>query len=111
MIRLNHSDKQGAERILRELADRHPENRDVLIPLGDLEFNLKHYEQALVCYQGADGNWFGDSQVHSSIAKTLHAMGRDREALDQCRLAVAMGPRDRAVKFSCAKIQNDIVAK
>ena len=91
-IRLNHSDQQGAERILRELSDRYPTDGKVLIQLANLEFELKQYKQALASYQRAGGGWFADADVHSSMAKSLHAMGRDREALDQCRLAEAMDP-------------------
>ena len=104
-IRLNHSDAAGAERILSELADRYPDYPPVLIELGDLQAELKQNEQALVSYGNAIPNSIGQAYLHASIAKSLHAMGRDREALDQCRLAKALGPRDSAVKFSCAELQ------
>ena len=110
-IRLNHSDQQGAERILRELSDRYPTNGEVWMQLANLEFDLKQYKQALTSYQQAGGGWFAGAGVHSSIAKTLHAMGRDREALDQCRLAAAIDPRELAARFTCAKIRNDIESK
>ena len=110
-IRLNHSDKTGAERILSELADRYPDYPPVLIELGDLQADLKQNEQALISYQDALPNSIGQAGLHSSIAKTLHAMGRDREALDQCRLALALGPRNSAVNFSCAELQYAIENK
>ncbi len=110
-IRLNHSDQQGAEQVLRELSDRYPTNHEVWMQLANLEFNLEQYEQALVSYHRAEEGWYGDTRLHLSIAKTLHAMGRDREALDQCRLTDALGPRDLAAKFACAKIRNEIGSK
>jgi len=110
-MRLNHSDNAGAERILRELSERYPDDYQVLIQLADLEFSLKQYPQALVSYQRAGGGWYGYAQLHSSMAKALHALGRDREALDQCRLAEALGPRDWTARFSCAEIRSDIGSK
>jgi tetratricopeptide (TPR) repeat protein len=107
-IRLNHSDKQGAERILRELSGRYPTNHEVWMRLADLQFDLKQYEQALISYQRAEEGWYGDKRLHLSMAQSLHALGRNREALDQCRLADALGPRDLAAKFSCAKLRSDI---
>ena len=106
-IRLNHSDQKGAEQILRELSVSYPTSWDVLFPLADLEFKLKHYDQALTCYQRAHAGWFGGAQLHLSMAQSLHAMGRNSEALDQCRLAQALAPRDRAIAFSCASIRSD----
>ncbi len=110
-IRLNHSDKQGAERILRELSDRYPENGQVSMPLGDLESSLQQYNQALICYQRAGGNWFADSRVHLAMAQSLRAMGRGREALDQCRLGVALLPNNQALKNICTYFRNDIGSK
>jgi tetratricopeptide (TPR) repeat protein len=107
-ISLNHGDKADAERILRELSDRYPDNFEVSIDLANLEFDLKNYNEALIAYQRAGGGWFGGSYLHSSIAKTLHTMGRDREALDQCRLAEAANPRDYAARYTCASIRNEI---
>ena len=105
-IRLNHSDQEGAKQILQELSARYPTDYDVLILLANLEFNQKHYKEALSYYERAGGGWFGDAPLHLSMAQSLHGMGRDREAGDQCRLAQALAPRDRTIKFSCAEIGN-----
>jgi tetratricopeptide (TPR) repeat protein len=107
-IRLNHSDKEGAERILLELSELYPTNSRVLIPLGDLQFDLKQYPDALISYQRAGAGWFADAKLHLSMAQSLDAMGRRNDALDQCRLAQAMAPRDRVLEFNCLKIQNGI---
>jgi len=107
-IRLNHSDQRGAERILRELCDRYSTNDDAWLDLANVEFDLKHYEQALISYRRAGQGWYGGAQLHLSMAQSLQAMGRDREALDQCRLADALGPRDFAIRFACAKLRSDI---
>ncbi len=110
-IRLNHSDKQGAERILRELSDRYPTNHEVWMRLADLESDLKQYNQALICYHRAEEGWYGDKRLHLSMASVLQAAGRNREARDQCRLAVALSPQDSEVKNTCSKIRNDIGSK
>ena len=49
-------------------------------------------------------------QLHLSMAKALQGMGRDHEALDQCRLALAMAPRDWSAQFSCAKIREAVAS-
>jgi predicted Zn-dependent protease len=110
-IRLNHFDNEGAERILRELSERYPDNAQVLITLGTVQADLKQNEQALISYQRAIPNLVGQAQLHSSMAKSLHAMGRDRDALDQCRLALALAPHNAAAAFSCAEIKNAVENK
>lgn len=106
-ICLNHADTGCAERILRDLVRRYPTNSEVLIMLGDLEFRLKNYEQALDSYRRAGGGWFGDTKVHLSMAKSLDALGRQREALDQCSMARALGPRNLSVQFACTQIESN----
>ena len=110
-IRLKHSDKAGAERILIELSQRYPNSSLILNPLGDLEFDMKRYDKALDYYQRASAGWYADAQLHIAMAKSLAGMGRNRDALDQCRLALAMAPRNRLAIFSCAEIKNDIESK
>lgn len=103
-ICLNHSDDACAQRILRDLSDRYPTNYEVLSSLGNLEFRLKNYAEALDCFERAGAGWFGGALVHISIARSLHALGRDREALDQCRLAETLDPHYFGVKYYCAEI-------
>jgi tetratricopeptide (TPR) repeat protein len=110
-IRLNHSDKQGAERILRELSDRYSTNHEVWMQLANLESDLKKYSQALISYQRASEGWYGDSKLHLSMAKVLNAAGRRPEALDQCRLAQALSPRDPEIVSSCAEVRNEVESK
>lgn len=105
-IRLNHSDRGGAERILRDLAVRYPTDDKVLILLGDLEFKLKHYKEALDSYQRAGGGWFADAQLHLSMAQSLYGLGREQEASDQCRLAEALDPGNFRLRLSCAQLRD-----
>jgi tetratricopeptide (TPR) repeat protein len=110
-IRSNHSDSEGAERILKELSKRYPTNYQVLSPLGDLELTHKEYKDALDCYERTGAGWFGGASLHLRMAKSLHGMGRDREALEQCRLAEVLNPADREVRSSCAEIRKDVAGK
>ena len=50
-IMSNHNDKRGAERILLELADKYPDNPEVLFRLGGVQADLNENEQALNSYQ------------------------------------------------------------
>jgi tetratricopeptide (TPR) repeat protein len=111
MIRLQHSDKEGAERILRDLAERYPNDPEVLMRLGDLQADLNQHEEALNSY-GKISDWVGHPRLYASTAKSLHALGREREALEQCRLALALAPtRDRQTQFVCLQIQQAIQNK
>jgi Flp pilus assembly protein TadD len=110
-IRLNHSDKEGAAVILRELSGRYPDNYQVLTELGDLEFKLKHYQEAFDCYYRAGAGWFAGPQLHLSMAQSLHAMRREREALDQCRMADALAKPDSEVRSSCAEMRKNVAGK
>jgi tetratricopeptide (TPR) repeat protein len=108
-IRMKHSDKEGEERILRDLLERYPSSL-VLYPLGNLEFEKKHYAQALADYQLVGGGWYLNAPMHVSIAKALQGMGRNKEAIDQCRLAEAMAPRDLKVRFECTEVRNAVAS-
>jgi tetratricopeptide (TPR) repeat protein len=108
-IRLQHADEQGAERILRDLSQRYASSPGVLIQLGDVQTDLKQNEDALATYQLASVGALGDSHLHLSQAKALHALGRDREAVDQCRLALVLAePQDLKTQVTCAQIRSAV---
>ena len=107
-IMLNRNDKRRAERILLELADKYPDNPEVLFRLGGVQADLNENEQALNSYQRIP-HWIAHPRLYASMAKSLHAMGRDREALDQCRLAMALAsPHDLETLFICTQIQYSV---
>ena len=106
-IRLQHSDKNGAEQILRQLSDRYPDDDALTMKLGNLQADLKQNEQALATYQRIP-HWLGQPNLYAAKARSLHALGRDREALEQCDLALAsVPPNDRETQFVCAEIRNE----
>jgi len=110
-IRRNHSDKAGAERILRELSENYPHNYEVLVELGDVQAELGQNQEALNSYQQAAAGWIASPQLHVSLAKTLLALGRGREAVDQCRLGEAMAPRNWTIRFGCASVRSAVESK
>ena len=107
-IRLQHGDKSGAEQLLRELSDRYPDDDALLMKLGNLQADMKQNEQALATYQRIS-HWLGHPNLYVARAQSLHALGRDREALAQCDLALASVPRsDRETQFFCLQIRNEV---
>jgi tetratricopeptide (TPR) repeat protein len=106
-IRLQHSDKTGAEQILRELSDRYPDDDVLTMKLGNLQADLKQNEDALASYRRIP-HWLGQPNLYAATAQSLHALGRDREALEQCELALASAPLgDHETQFVCAQIRNE----
>ncbi len=71
-----------------------------------MALDKKQYEQALEDYRLASAGWYMDAPTHVSMAKALQGMGRNKEAIDQCRLAEAMAPRLLTTKFACTKIRD-----
>lgn len=107
-IRLQHGDKTGAEQLLRELSDRYPDDNAVTMKLGNLQADLKQNEQALATYQRIS-HWLGHPNLYVTRARSLHALGRDREALAQCDLALASAPlSDHETQFYCIQIRNEV---
>ncbi len=107
-IRLQRSDKIGAEQALRELMNRYPDNDQLLMKLGNLQADLNQNQQALESYSRIS-HWFGHPNLYAVRAKSLHTLGRDREALKQCRLALASAlPSDHETQFICTKIRAEL---
>jgi len=49
--------------------------------------------------------------LYLHIARALHAMGRDREAFDQCRLALALDPGNQPAQSLKAELQKNLAAR
>jgi tetratricopeptide (TPR) repeat protein len=91
-IRMRHGDSAGAEKELRDLAGRYPDDQQAWTMLGLLLADENRNDEALTAYQRAMQLAPGDTRPHLFAAKSLHAMGRDREAGEQCRQALAIEP-------------------
>jgi len=103
-IRMRHGDTAGAEKALRDLTDRHPNDQRVWTMLGLLLTDQKRDDEALAAYQRSIGLAPQDPRPYFYAARLLHAKGRDREALDDCHKALAIDPN----QAGAASLMNDI---
>jgi len=94
-MQMRHGDPRGAEALLRNLAARFP---DQVLPWMQLGLTLavqRRYDEALSAFGRALELAPNNSALHFLDAGALHALGRDPEALQQCRLALAAaGPEE-----------------
>ncbi len=103
-MKIAHNDPAGAETILQGLTASNPADDEVWSTLGLALLSQKRYEQALSAYQRAAKLSPNDNLPHFFLAKIFHLMGRDQEALAQCRLALALEPNDGMTKALMAQI-------
>ena len=93
-IEMRHGDRNGAEKVLRDVAGHHPDDQRVWTMLGLLLTDENRDDEALAAYQRSIGLAPQDPRPYFYAATLLHAKGRDREALDDCRLALQIDPHD-----------------
>ena len=111
---IRHGDIAGAERVLRAVIDRHPTGSGPLwVMLGQIQASANQNQQALVSLDHAlEYSLFSQESVKSDlylqIAQVLHAMGRNREAFDQCRLVLALEPGDPTAQSLKAELQDNL---
>ncbi len=91
-IAIDSGDAAGAETLLRGLTSRYPDDERPWAMLGQVLAQQGHNDQALSAYDEAARLAPGDPALRLAAAQLLHAMNRDREALDECRLALAASP-------------------
>ncbi|HUO04003.1 MAG TPA: tetratricopeptide repeat protein [Candidatus Binataceae bacterium] len=103
-IRFRHGDSKRPEEILRELLRRHPDNQQAQLDLGMVLFAQHRYDEALAIYRRAASGLSTSPGIHYRIAMTLHQMGREREAHDECAIALAQAPGDPKAKALMAAI-------
>ncbi|HUO03997.1 MAG TPA: tetratricopeptide repeat protein [Candidatus Binataceae bacterium] len=104
-IRARHGDYAHAERILRSLLERHPENSNAIFDLGMVLSSEHRYDEALAIYRRALSNPSVDQIAHYRIALLLHALHRDREAHDECTLSLAQAPDDPQSRALMAELE------
>jgi protein O-mannosyl-transferase len=105
-MKYNHGDLTGADNILRDLAARDPSDSRVWTMLGLVASHQQHHEEALSDYQHAVALTPLDIFSRTMAALTLHRVGRDTEALDQCREILALSPKDPNAQALMAKIEH-----
>ncbi|HUO04002.1 MAG TPA: tetratricopeptide repeat protein [Candidatus Binataceae bacterium] len=97
-IRLRHGDHRRCEGILRELLRRHPDNKQALLDLGTVLVADNRRDEALAVYRRAVARLSYAPDIHYKIALLLHQMGRNAEAREECRAALAQAPNDARVQ-------------
>ncbi len=107
-IRMWHRDDAGAEAILRGLAARYPGNYQVWDEMGAALADQKRYDESLSDYKRAIDLEPNEMLPRLFTAKLLHSMGRDREALEQCRAALAIEPNDGDAQALAAGLERSL---
>jgi len=105
--RIEQGDGAGAEEILRGLAARFPGDQSVWETLGAALFAQNRDDDALEAFGRALALNPDDPQTHLDAARTLHRMGRNGEAFEQCRLALSVNPGDVAARALMSEITRD----
>ncbi len=91
-IEARHGNLKGSEDTLYSLARRYPDDSRSWTALGLLLADENRREESLRALDRAQQLSPGDPEPHFFAARVLHAMGRDRDALQQCRRALALAP-------------------
>ena len=104
-IKTWHHDAAGAEAILRGLAKRDHDNYQVWSLLGAVLADQKRYDEALSAYNQAARISRDDPDPHFFMAMVLHTMGREDQALAQCRAALAIEPNDGNARALMSALQ------
>ena len=113
---LRHGDIDGAERVLRAVTERDPNLAALWVTLGQMQARANQNQEALLSFYHARQYPYFTRELatpgfYLQIAQVLHVMGRNREAFDQCRLALALDPGNQVAQSFKAELQNNLAAK
>jgi tetratricopeptide (TPR) repeat protein len=104
-MKMNHGDRAGAQQILRDLVVNEPSDPRVWTMMGMAAGAQKSHEEALADFERAVALAPRDPFSRFWAAYTLYRLGRDAEALEQCRQVLAISPNDRNTQALMAKIE------
>ena len=104
-IDLRHGRTADASRILDGLSAEYPSDAQVWALLGSTREAMGDYPGALVAYRRMAILAPDFSAPYYLTAEVLHRMGRDTEALANCRAALKINPGDPATRALVAQIQ------
>ncbi|HKD66889.1 MAG TPA: tetratricopeptide repeat protein [Candidatus Binataceae bacterium] len=107
-LKLGHKDGPGAEQQLKPILGVAPDDPRALLMLGSAMALQKRYNDALAAYEHASRVVPANLTVRFLIALTLHNLGRNREALEQCRLVLQRAPTDPNARSLLALLQRDL---
>ena len=100
-----HGDSKGAENGLHELLGRAPNDAQALSALATILSAEHRYDEALDAFRRVEELAPNQAGIHYRIAMALHNLGRDREAHDECALAIAAAPDNRVARALMAAIE------
>ncbi|HVN64156.1 MAG TPA: tetratricopeptide repeat protein [Candidatus Binataceae bacterium] len=93
-LQVLHHDLAGAERTLREVLRNDAQNRSALFDLAMVMYSEHRYDDALAVFRSLSAIAPQAATYHYRIALTLHQLGRDQEAREQCAAALGRDPND-----------------
>ncbi|HVN63442.1 MAG TPA: tetratricopeptide repeat protein [Candidatus Binataceae bacterium] len=93
-LRFRHGDSAGAGAAMEGILIHPPRDAETLIAVGAELSSERRYREALFPYQAAASITPHDPALHVRIADSLRRIGRNREALRECSLALADAPND-----------------
>jgi tetratricopeptide (TPR) repeat protein len=76
--------------LLREILEREPNHLGALLTYGGLRSEDRDFPGALLVYEKAAALWPRSAEAHNAVARCLHALGRDRDALPHAETARAL---------------------
>ena len=91
-IKARQGDRKGAENLLRDLVRRYPRSPRAWTALGLLLADDHPGAESLRAFDTAQQLSPADPKPYLLAAHELHGMGRDRDALQDCRRALALAP-------------------
>ncbi|HVN63552.1 MAG TPA: tetratricopeptide repeat protein [Candidatus Binataceae bacterium] len=97
--------RKAAESILNSILGQDPENVPALLALGTVLAADGSNEDALAAYRRAATLAPNETSLHYKIAVTLHNLGREREARDECRKILALSPDNPDARALMAAIE------
>ena len=107
---VRHGDTTGAVQELSALLARDPINPKALTTLGAILSSEHRYDEALAMYRRAIEIAPRDEQLHYLAALAFYRSGRAANALEECKIALAIAPENPDVLALSAKIEQAMAA-
>ena len=78
---------EEARPLLAQILERDPHHLGALLLQGGLRIEERDFPGALALYEKAAREWPRSAEAHNAVARCLHALGRDREAIAHAETA------------------------
>jgi protein O-mannosyl-transferase len=103
-LMLGRGEHDRAEELARGLTNLYPNDPRPWVELGFALMSQQRDEEAVSAFSRASAVAPGDAQVRFYLASALHKTGRERDALEQCRIALEIDPANRNARVLMAEI-------